>query len=126
MRGLRAHLSAKLVAKRLLDEDLERRRLRGEEEEGEDELDGLSRRRKRLLARLARAQEVAEEWYWWGARVLRRGVWWSRGDRIRKIEGLYGTGIGTYFVFLRFLVLLNVCVAFLRYGGDFTKTCTVL
>lgn len=40
---------------------------------------------------------------------------WSRGD-IKSIEGLYGSGVGTYFVFLRFLVVLNLWTAALRWG----------
>ena len=40
-----------------------------------------------------------------------RGLWSSA---IRKIEGKYGSGVGTYFRFLRTLLSLNVFISVLR------------
>ncbi len=124
LQAMCAYLSIKLEAKRLLEEELRRRRQRvkgwvhmsGDDDGGGGVLGSLARK---TGERLSRWKEVAEEYYWWVARLLRRGVWWSRGEQIRKIEGLYGTGVGTYFVFLRFLVVLNLCIAFIRFQSSF-------
>ncbi len=117
---MRAPLSAKLEAKRRLDEALKQAR----EERGGGGAGGGKEGRWRSMgwflkletdkARLRRWKEVARTWYWWAARVVRRGIWWSRGERIRKIEGLYGTGVGTYFIFLRFLATLNLIIAVIK------------
>ncbi len=105
---MRSPLAVKIKAKRALDRELLRRQT------SRAPRTGFKRHYDTFKEWWLRVKEFFKDVYWWTARILRRGIWWSRGKRIRKIEGLYGTGVGSYFVFLRFLALLNLCVAMIR------------
>ena len=62
-----------------------------------------------------------------------KDTWWDNGSililwasDIKDIEGKFGSGVGTYFRFLRVLLTLNMFLSFIRYFYTLSITNTIL
>ena len=62
-----------------------------------------------------------------------KDTWWDNGSililwasDIKDIEGKFGSGVGTYFRFLRVLLTLNMFLSFIRYFYTLSITNTTL
>ncbi|XP_074485030.1 transmembrane channel-like protein 7 [Sebastes fasciatus] len=85
----------------------EKRRDRTQRLEEDQELSGLRQLRQSTRRHLRRLRDDAHEW------LSSLKLW--RGD-IHLIEGMFGTGILSYFSFLRFLVMLNLIIFVLMFS----------
>ncbi|XP_037620100.1 LOW QUALITY PROTEIN: nodal modulator 1 [Sebastes umbrosus] len=85
----------------------EKRRDRTQRLEEDRELSGLRQLRQSTRRHLRRLRDDAHEW------LSSLKLW--RGD-IHLIEGMFGTGILSYFSFLRFLVMLNLIIFVLMFS----------
>ncbi|XP_029355150.1 transmembrane channel-like protein 7 [Echeneis naucrates] len=85
----------------------EKRRAKTQRLEEAQELSSWRLRRKNTRRYLRRLKDDAQEW------LSSLKLW--RGD-IHLIEGMFGTGILSYFFFLRFLVMLNLIIFLLMFS----------
>ncbi|XP_017272464.1 transmembrane channel-like protein 7 [Kryptolebias marmoratus] len=85
----------------------------------------MAEKRREKRRRLGKGQDLSRWEYWKGnyvfrqmrenAKVLQNHLQLWKKD-IRLIEGMFGTGILSYFYFLRFLVMLNLAIFLLMFA----------
>ncbi len=108
IREVNAPLSIKLKAKHVLDRRVTR--LASILESGKGT--------RGCIDLICRKGKVVWEYFlvfcFWLWRLLSRGHLWNRNRGVHSIESKYGVGVGMYFIFLDYLIIVNLCAASVR------------